>query len=149
MMSGTRSHNRPLSVPEGSRSTRAYPGRLLRDEKLNNLKALTQQEEAHMQPTRFVDGKPMIIAGLAERFSPETMKGIPDLWKRFGPHITSTPGLVGHSTYGVMPKLMSGSGNYLYLAGVEVSDSKKLPADFTVIKVPARRYAVFAYDGHV
>jgi AraC family transcriptional regulator len=38
---------------------------------------------------------------------------------------------------------------HLYLAGVEVSGFSDLPAEFARLRIPARRYAIFAHREHV
>ncbi|RZA14089.1 MAG: AraC family transcriptional regulator, partial [Proteobacteria bacterium] len=36
-----------------------------------------------------------------------------------------------------------------YLVAVEISDTKSIPRELTVITIPARKYAVFSLNGHV
>ena len=38
---------------------------------------------------------------------------------------------------------------YFYLAGVEVSDISDLDRNFTAVRLPAQRWAVFLHEGHV
>ena len=102
-----------------------------------------------MQPTRIANGDAMTIAGLAERYDGETRRNIPDLWMRFGPRIAEAKGMIGRASYGVSETTMGADGKFTYLAGVKVPDSKNLPAGFTAIQIPARKYAVFAHGGHV
>ena len=102
-----------------------------------------------MQPRRYADGGPMTIAGLAERYDGETRRDIPDLWMRFGPRIREVKGMIGKASYGVSETIMDAAGKFAYLAGVQVPDGRNLPSGFTAIQIPARKYAVFAHDGHV
>ena len=96
---------------------------------------------------RFENGAPILIAGFAERITPETWDKIDALWWRFAPHIGSVPGQVGSRVaYGVVTDAGSGIE---YLAGVEVSDASGLPEGFSHVQLPAQRYAVFRHDGHV
>ena len=95
---------------------------------------------------RFENGKAMLIAGLRSRYTWETMNGIPAQWQRFAPHIGKIPGELGGAAYGVV---FSAPGGVDYLSGVEVSSSSGLPAEFSVISIPAQKYAVFAHREHV
>ena len=101
-----------------------------------------------LQPARFEDGKPMVIAGLRGRYTPATAKDIPAQWQRFAPHIGNIPGEVGKTTYGVCFSQDS-AGGFDYISGVEVSQSGRHPADFTSISIPAKKYAVFTHQEHV
>ena len=101
----------------------------------------------NLEKPRFVDGKPMFIAGLDQRFAFDNTSAIPGLWARFGPHIGKVPGQIGHVTYGLCYE-MDGAA-FQYLAGVEVADASNLPSGFTSIQVPAQRYAVFSHRDHV
>lgn len=96
---------------------------------------------------RFVDGNPMLIAGLREHVTSETWDKIDALWWRFAPHIGSVPGQVGgRVAYGVVADAGAGID---YLAGVEVTDVSGLPEGFSHARLPAQRYAVFEHQGHV
>src|SRR5271154_7596059 len=54
-----------------------------------------------LEPPRFEDRKPLLIAGIGERYTWETSTAIPAQWQRFAPHIGHIPGQVGGTTYGV------------------------------------------------
>src|SRR6202035_3694269 len=56
---------------------------------------------AHLEPPRFEAGKPLLIAGLGERYNDETCAGIPAQWQRLQPYIGNVPGQIGRATYGV------------------------------------------------
>ena len=102
----------------------------------------------HLEPPRFVTAKPLLIAGLSERYSAETCAAIPAQWQRFAPHIGHIPGQVGRVTYGVIYN-GDDAGNTEYLSGVEVSDFSKVPAEFSRLRIPEQRYAVFSQKDHV
>ena len=102
---------------------------------------------AQLDPPRFEDGRPLLIAGLKEHYTPETMDRIPEQWQRFGPYIGNIPGQVDQKTYGVCGNISA--GEFDYLAGVEVSNASGLPAELTHIQIPAQRYAVFSHRGHI
>lgn len=99
-----------------------------------------------LEAPRFEDGDTKLIAGLRSHYTRETMKDIPDLWKRFAPYIGKTPGQVGGVAYGVCFPLSEG---FDYLAGVEVHSATELPEAFSVVTMPVQRYAVFTHRGHV
>lgn len=102
----------------------------------------------HLEPPRLEDGKPMLIAGLGERYSCDSSKAIPSQWQRFGPHIGHVPGQVGQICYGVCHN-SDEDGNFDYLCGVEVADFSGLTRDFDRVRVPAQRYAVFSHRDHI
>jgi AraC family transcriptional regulator len=105
-------------------------------------------ERYQLDPPRFENGKEMSIAGLRESYTPETRGNIPAQWTRFAPHIGKIPGQVGQTAYGVCWNYTSGGG-FDYLAGVEVSSATALPKDFSQVRIPAQRYAVFTHRKHV
>jgi AraC family transcriptional regulator len=101
-----------------------------------------------LEPPRIVQGQTLLIAGLGERYTSETSAGIPAQWQRFGPHLGHIPGQIGHVAYGV---LCNGddAGNIEYISGVEVSDFSRVPKEFSRIRIPEHRYAVFTHRGHI
>jgi AraC family transcriptional regulator len=98
----------------------------------------------------------LLIAGLSGRYSSDNHQNIPALWQRLQPHLGNIPGQVfrggggkGGRTFGVSYN-MDDDCNFDYLAGVEVSGfSSDLPAEFTRLRIPAQRYAVFTHHEHV
>ena len=103
---------------------------------------------ADLPPPRFEDGRALLIAGLAERYSFETCQRIPLQWQRFAPHIGHVPGQVGRVAYGVRSNFDE-EGMLDYLSGVEVSSFDGLPDELDRLRIPARRYAVFFHRDHV
>lgn len=101
-----------------------------------------------LEPPRFETSRPFLIAGLGERYSCETSAAIPMLWQRFGPYIGNIPGEIGDVAYGVCVN-GDDTGNFDYIAGVEVSDFSDLPKDFYRVRVPAQKYAVFSHREHI
>lgn len=102
-----------------------------------------------LQPPRFEDGRPLLIAGFSERYTSETRRGIPAQWQRFGPHFGHVPGQVGMVGYGVISDAAGDGTGIDYLSGVEVAAASGLPREFTTRKIPAQRYAVFTHRDHV
>jgi AraC family transcriptional regulator len=103
---------------------------------------------AELEPPRMTDGKPLLIAGLRERYSCETSAGIPAQWQRFAPHIGNIPGQVGGTAYGVCCN-SDDAGNFDYICGVEVRDFSELPRDVSRVRIQAQRYAVFSHRDHI
>ena len=101
-----------------------------------------------LDPPRFEHGKSLLIAGLGARYNCENLAGIPGQWQRFAPHIGNLPHQVGRSAYGVCCN-SDDAGNLDYVCGVEVADFSGLPPEFTRLRLPAQRYAVFRHRDHV
>jgi AraC family transcriptional regulator len=102
----------------------------------------------NLQAPRFLTGKPLLVAGLGERFSHENGAGIPGLWQRFHQSVANIPARVGKVAYGVCCN-GDDAGNFDYIAGVEVSDFTDLPREFARVRIPEARYAVFTHRDHV
>ena len=111
--------------------------------------AATKQAHAQqLEPPRFVNGRALLIAGLRNRYTAETMNAIPLQWQRFAPQLGKIAGQIGRTTYGMCWQARDGAG-IEYLSGVEVFGFSGLPTEFTVASIPAQRYAVFPHRGHV
>jgi AraC family transcriptional regulator len=102
-----------------------------------------------LPPPRLVALGPLIIAGLARRFSVDDFAGIPSLWQEFHPHIATVPQRRDAATFGLVADMAAEGESYLYLAGVEVAGLADLDPRFTAIRLPAQRWAVFEHRGHV
>ncbi len=101
------------------------------------------------RPTvRFENGRVLLIAGMAQRYTCETSAAIPSQWQRFVPHIGNIPGAVGTTAFGVRYN-RDEDGNFAYLCGVEVSDFSALPAELAHVRIPAQKYAVFSHREHI
>ena len=101
-----------------------------------------------LAPPRFETGKPMLIAGLTERYNQETTAGIPAQWQRFQPWLGQVPDQVGDVAYGVCYN-GDGEGHIDYMSGVEVRDFGDLPPELSKVRLPEQTYAVFTHKGHV
>jgi AraC family transcriptional regulator len=94
--------------------------------------------------------KAVRIAGLKEHYTPDRVAEIPQLWGRLMPHLGKIAGQVGHVTYGVGVDMNKGGvPGFDYFAGVEVTASAELAPEFASVNLPAQKYFVFQYDGHV
>jgi AraC family transcriptional regulator len=101
-----------------------------------------------LKPPRFEILRPLLIAGLSERYDCETSKAIPAQWQRFVPYVGNITGQVGWTAYGVRHNCDEDS-NFDYTAGVEVASFSQLPPEFGRVRIPAQRYAVFSHADHV
>jgi AraC family transcriptional regulator len=103
---------------------------------------------AQLAEPRFVDGKALLIAGQRAYYTTDNTKEIVAQWRRFAPHIGKLPGQPGRAAYGVCWHTSDGEG-IEYLSGVEVAGFADLPGEFSVVSIPALKYAVFPHRGHV
>jgi len=103
----------------------------------------------NLQPPRFETGKPLLVAGIGERYTWESGGPvIPGQWQRFHQSVEKIPGRIGQVAYGVCCN-GDDAGNFDYIAGVEVSDFSDLPREFSRVRIPEQRYAVFAHRDHI
>ncbi|CAG4890509.1 AraC family transcriptional regulator [Paraburkholderia saeva] len=101
-----------------------------------------------LAPPRIETGRPLLVAGLSERYHYERSDGIPAQWQRFGPQIGKIPGQVGNVAYGVCLN-NDDAGNFDYLCGVEVTDFSALPAHVARVRIGEHRYAIFDHRDHI
>jgi AraC family transcriptional regulator len=91
----------------------------------------------------------LLVAGISERCTHENSgAGIPNQWQRFHQKVGDIPDRVGQMAYGVCCN-GDDSGNFDYIAGVEVSDFSDLPREFSRVRIPEQRYAVFTHRDHI
>jgi AraC family transcriptional regulator len=109
---------------------------------------MDETPNSKLAPPRFVDGKPLLIAGVGDRYNCDSSAGIPAQWQRFLPHFGRVPGQLNQVAYGVS---CNGDdvGNFDYICGVEVADFSKLTSEWARVRIPAQRYAVFTHKGHI
>ncbi|WGF86984.1 AraC family transcriptional regulator [Marinivivus vitaminiproducens] len=101
-----------------------------------------------LEQPRYETSRSFLVAGLSERFTPDTRQRIPALWQRFAPHIGHLPGQVGAVAYGVCTNATD-DGAFDYVAAVEVTSADGLPPGFSSLRVPEHRYVVFTHRDHV
>jgi AraC family transcriptional regulator len=97
---------------------------------------------------RFETGKAFLVAGVGERFNHDNGAGIPGLWQRFHQSVDRIPGRIGAVAYGVCCN-GDDAGNFDYIAGVEVTDFSDLPREFSRVRIPEQKYAVFTHREHI
>ena len=123
------------------------------DRSLCNLKPIeailmTETPTARLEPPRFENTPALLIAGLGDRYSHDGAAGIPGLWQRFNGEVDHMPGKVGDIAYGVCFNT-DDSGNFDYIAGVQVRDFSDVPKEFARVRIPPQRYAVFTHREHI
>jgi AraC family transcriptional regulator len=102
----------------------------------------------NLQTPRFETGRPLLVAGIGERYNFENNGGIPGQWHRFHQEVANFPGRIGPVAYGVCCN-GDDAGNFDYVAGVEVADFSGLPREFARVRIPAAKYAVFTHSDHI
>jgi len=106
----------------------------------------------NLKAPRFETAKAFLVAGLAERITCDNGAMIPGLWARFHQEVAGIPERVGQGkdqvAYGVCCN-GDDSGNFDYIAGIEVTDFSDLARRFGRIRIPEQRYAVFTHADHV
>ena len=102
----------------------------------------------NLQAPRFQTGKPLLVAGIGERYTCETSAAIPGQWHRFHQSVANFPGRIGPVAYGVCCNA-DDAGNFDYIAGVEVADFSDLPREFSRVRIPEAKYAVFTHSDHI
>src|SRR6202162_6178793 len=131
-------------TPEAVRSSACLDNLRLQEPILMN-STLTD----NLSAPRFETGKPLLVAGIGERLTHANGgAGIPNQWQRFHQKVGDIPDRVGQLAYGVCCN-GDDSGNFDYIAGVEVSDFSDLPREFSRVRIPEQRYAVFTHRDHI
>jgi len=103
----------------------------------------------HLKPPRYETSKPLLVAGPSERITHDNQgAGIPNLWQRFHQSVDNIPGRIGKVAYGVCCN-GDDAGNFDYIAGVEVVDFSDLPREFSRVRIPEQKYAVFTHSEHI
>jgi AraC family transcriptional regulator len=108
---------------------------------------MDDQTSIELAAPRIVAAEPMLLAGIGQRYEYDAMGGIPGQWQRFNAHAGTIPGEVTGAAYGVCT---NGDQHGLdYICAVEVRDFSDVDPDFTRLRIPAQRYAVFAHPGDI
>jgi AraC family transcriptional regulator len=102
----------------------------------------------NLPPPRFATSTPLLVAGISERYNHDNGAGIPGQWQRFQQGVANIPNRIGQVAYGVCCN-GDDAGNFDYIAGVEVTDFSDLPREFSRVRIPEQRYAVFTHRDHI
>ena len=108
---------------------------------------MQRPKPAKLVDPRFENGRALPIAGLRSDFSPGAIGQVPAPWQRFVPHMPRISKRVEQVAYGMCWN--STDAGVDYLAGMEVSACESLRAEFAVVSLPAKKYAVFAHRGQL
>jgi AraC family transcriptional regulator len=100
------------------------------------------------QPLRIETSAPLVLAGLNRTYAIGPDPGMKAQWTEFMTDFGKVEGQVGMKAYGVC-HAFDGKGQMDYLCAVEVKDPDQVPNYFHVLKVPARKVAVFTHDGPI
>jgi len=100
-----------------------------------------------IEPTRFEQGRVLLIAGVGERYTCESSAAIPSQWQRFVPHIGTVPRQVDGTAYGVRCN-SDDDGSFDYICGVEVAGFS-VPSDWARLRIAPQRYVVFTHRDHI
>lgn len=101
---------------------------------------------------RFESLPAFLAIGCAGEFHPHATQAIGQLWGRFAPRMHEVRNRTGNATYGICCPPEDGqrdSDHFTYVAAVGVSSLENIPDGMTGVEMPAREYAVFAYDGGI
>ena len=109
---------------------------------------MTETPTAKLEPPRFENTPALLIAGLGDRFGHDSAAGIPALWQRFNAEVDHMPGKISEVAYGVCFNT-DDSGNFDYIAGVQVRDFSDVPKEFARVRIAPHRYAVFTHRDHI
>jgi AraC family transcriptional regulator len=109
---------------------------------------MTHQQLPNLEPPRFEQGKPMLIAGISARYHCEQRGGIPSQWQRFLEYFGHIPDQFDQVAYGIVYNT-DDAGNMEYMCGTQVRDFAQTPAELARLRIPPQRYAIFKHRDHV
>ncbi len=117
---------------------------------LNLLEPIRMQSTniSSIAPARIAEHDAMLIFGLGQHYTYQSMAGIPSRWQQFVPHLGHILGQKGKIAYGVICN-SDDAGAFDYVCGVEVSEFPQQPREFTRLRLAAQTYAVFLHQGHI
>lgn len=102
-----------------------------------------------LEPVRYVQGRPMLLAGIRRQHAfAEMAKGIPVQWEDFQ-KLGPLPTQVGTTAYGAICGGDPKTQQMEYMCAAEVQSFDAVPKELGRMRVPAVRYAVFLHEGNV
>jgi AraC family transcriptional regulator len=99
-------------------------------------------------PARIAERDAMLVFGLSQHYTPQSMGGTPSQWERFLTHFGHIPTQVDKVAYGVICNT-DDAGNFDYICGAEVSEFPSLPGEFARMRIPPQTYAVSLHTDHI
>jgi len=145
----TRAFTREVGISPGRyrRERRHTPARLYPP--IDLTAHLARRWRNDMKP-RIVEKDAFHVIGLAERFTPATNDGIPELWGRFAPRMDEIAQRRGKHSFGIcVPVGGDASAAFDYIAAVEVEPGGPVPDGMVAFTVPGKWFAVFTHRGHI
>jgi AraC family transcriptional regulator len=109
---------------------------------------LRPQVNVQLEPPRVVNHGTMLVVGLAERCSFDTIITIPAQWRRFMEHYETIPCKLDSIPIG-LSYIPDEDGEFQYVCGVEVQRFDEHSRELLQLEVRPRQYAVFEHRGHV
>jgi AraC family transcriptional regulator len=92
---------------------------------------------------KFVSLPAFTLVGMKMRVRPQG-KVPGELWDEFGPRMGEVQHVAGPDiAYGLTDNMNMGTGEFDYMAGLQVGSAADIPAGMTAHDVPAQTYAVF------
>ena len=102
-----------------------------------------------IESPRFEDIEVLLVAGLNHRYDGlEDSAGVPGQWQQFGIEQARIKGRVGAAAYGVCFNL-DDEGSMDYMCAIQVAGFGSQASQFTCLRIPRQRYAVFAHRQHI
>lgn len=115
---------------------RFSPGNKQKETLMNPQKAIKTSE------LQIVERQAMTVVGMLYH-GPGMSPEIPQMWDKFGPRMESIEGSVNPMvSYGVCDNMDAKTGEFDYLAAVEVEADAPVPADLVRWEVPGGQYAM-------
>lgn len=108
---------------------------------------MDQNSTTPLKAPRIVDGDTILIFGLGRHYS-GTNAGMPAQWSEFLPHLGHIEHQLGNIAYGVICNCDE-AANCDYITGVAVSQFPARPSEFTHLRIPPQKYAVFEHCDHI
>lgn len=98
---------------------------------------------------RFEDLDVLLVAGINHRYDGlDDSAGVPGQWEQFGVEQVQINNRLGAAAYGVCFNL-DDEGSMDYLCGMQVTGFGSQGSQFTCLRIPRRRYAVFVHRQHI
>lgn len=102
-----------------------------------------------LEPTRFANGRAMLLAGLRRQHSFDSAEqSMAAQWQAFQ-QLGTLAGQQGTTVYGVMCGAAPEQRTFEYMTGVEVAAFDGLPPELGRMRIPPQHYAVFEHRGPV
>ncbi|PIE10735.1 MAG: AraC family transcriptional regulator [Rhodobacterales bacterium] len=109
--------------------------------------AMTESQKSIIPDPELRDGGGFSAIGIAREFTPETIPQIPALWAEFNARMGEVEA-AGPRCFGVCYDKTS-EARFRYMAGAEAAPGSAIPKGMEQTRVPAGRYAVFTFTGHL